>query len=113
MSGPRDVFRTDCQLMIFFVSLLAIVIQSECTAVDPTSLKDSSHLEVAIDSDAISGMGKPNSPVRFAAKITNPGNTSVTAKLDWSVNSVAITPAPEVDRMIQISHGQSLSISDK
>lgn len=107
MSGPRDVFRTDCQLMIFFVSLLAIVIQSECTAVDPTSLKDSSHLEVAIDSDAISGMGKPNSPVRLAVKITNPGNTTVTAKVEWSVNSVAITPAPEVDRMIQISPGKT------
>ena len=64
-------------------------------------------LDLTISSDAVSGMGNPNDPVKFTVKLINSGDEKVNGILGWGINSTAISPAKIPDQVIQIDAGKT------
>lgn len=73
----------------------------------PATLDNRARLGLTLGSDASSGMGERNTPVKFTAKLTNSGSEVVTGVLVWSIKSTAISPPPIPDQAIRIDAGKT------
>ena len=102
-SNCRRYQQSSLALLLFlFASVATTVAYGTSPVFHPATQDRQSRLELTISSDAISGMGKPNAPVKFTAKLANQGNEVVTGVLGWSINSTAISPPPIPDQAIKI-----------
>ena len=94
-------------LVILCSSVTTMVADGTILAFYPKLQDKNSRLDLTISSDAVSGMGNPNDPVKFTVKLVNNGDKSVNGMLGWSINSTAIPLAKIPDQAIQVEAGKT------
>ena len=52
--------------------------------------QEQNHLELTLSSDAVSGMTRTNTRIKFVAKLSNTGNQAVTGTITWSLTGTAL-----------------------
>ena len=94
-------------LVILCSSVTTMVADGTILAFYPKLQDKNSRLDLTISSDAVSGMGNPNDPVKFTVKLVNNGDKSVNGMLGWSINSTAIPLAKIPNQAIQVEAGKT------
>ena len=88
---------------LLFYSLQArIIAEAAAPTIHPQQRNQRAKIDLTIKSDTFSGMGMPNSPVKFSVRLVNRSEGTVMGTLKWSINSTAVPQRKIPDEAIQL-----------